>query len=1148
MSDFFTRMGEFGARLLAGGTLEIVLLIILVVVAVVLLLAAVWILWKLLVLLGKGLLAGYRIGDGVVRKKSADRRAARLAAPPSVATSWASASRISLPKAIREARRTAGPDALCLVVVAGDGVSDLCRGLGLTPPPVADIGIAAARDTILIDATRADTRKLRVLALALPWQRAVDGMVSVIGANGVPEETLARASAFARAAGLRATLHFAFAGPDSSAVWRVVDFSNRSGNDVCAQLAQDAARFWLAGGPRDGLRELTGPRLRELAATLDRALATAPTSTVDIASVNLGGAGLRAAVAQTAARTRPATAPGPATWFGVGGAAVAIFLAVLTMVAGVEDSADLRTTVSMATREASTPWLTRDVEALPGGARVRRVAGISARLAEFSDFSALSPFKSLVPNHGAPARLGGELLTTYVLRPLGAALDRRTRHNLLPSAVPGAWLDNAQQADEWLAAWEGLADDPREVDLRRLLADAFGGPESAWPEGLDIALARTDVQPPPSSEGLDVDALAALARENFIVTMQRWAESVYANGPVAVAARRAVDRSARWETQHRALTELRTALQDPGQIWLTAAEDRPDYGFELRVLGRALGLAVVGETAALEAKAAVSRIRIDARTAAEHFIVPEVGPLMVRSSTGAQGGGGGPSLALTPEARGWLAFLDRVASAGFADLPKPGARAVVGPVTVDPTAVAAVTDKLRTFDRFGADLPTDLPPAVAQDLLLEVASELVIGVAAGVEAALRPAVAGGTPADANRLLRTSTALDGLDEIETWLRGRRAAPEADRVLAARSRVAENVLAVGEQILVGEDPLGLHLDPSADANALVRRFDRGVVRLRRLYDQFGAPYADVGVLGGRAPAFRWREIGDDIDGYERGDAGSALSGLEGMARAFAEDAGAACEAPMAGHAGARDDYVADALARFRDQVEDACTQIAAKRVRDAYAELADYFSRNVAWMWPYSRDPNAPELPASTFGDFVARLHAARPVIEQFDEPLARLFRQHAGFWSLDGDGAAAVLRFRAQWRARPGEEQFAEHVIEFAFEGVESDESDLHSWRYGAPAVLRIRLAKDSPYRFVSPADPAGLELVVGGRGNGSILRILEGLTGGHFVVAAELVDDGGTRVSMRATARISNADGAPLSVPRFDTHPGAYDALRADRN
>ena len=1148
MSDLFTRMGEFGARLLAGGTLEIVLLIVLIVVAVILLIVAIWILWKLLVLLGKALLAGYRVGDGMVRKRSADRRAERLAAPPTVATPWSSGSRISLSRAVREARRTAGPDALILVVVAGESVSDLCRGLGVPPPPVADIGITAARDTILIDATRADNRKLRVLALALPWQRAIDGMVSVIGASGIPEETLARASTFARAAGLRATLHFAYAGPDNSAVWRVVDFSNRSGDDICAQLAQDAARFWLAGGARDGLRELTGTRLRELAATLDRALATAPTSTVDIASLNLGGAGLRAAVAQTAARTRPATAPGPATWLGLGGAALGFFLAVLTMVSGVEDSADLRSTVSLASREASTPWLTRDIEALPGGARVRRVAGISARLAGFSEFSALTPLASLVPNRDAPARLGGELLTAYVLRPLGAALDRRTRHNLTPDADPEAWLDNAQQAEEWLTAWEGLADDPREVDLRRLLADAFGGSESDWPEGLDIALTRTDVQPPPAAEGLDVDTLTALARDNFIVTMQRWAESVYANGPVAVAARRAVDRSAGWKTQHRALSELRTALQDPGQIWLTAAEDRPDYGFELRVLGRALGLALIGETTALEAKAAVSRIRIDARQAAEHFILPEVGPLMTRSSTGTQGGGGGPSLALTPEARGWLSFLDRVASAGFADLPRPGTRAIVGPVTIDPAAVAAVNDKLRAFERFGANLPADLPPAVAQDLLLEVASELVIGVAASIDAALRPAVAAGMTADGNRLLRAATALDGLDEIETWLRQRRAAPEADRVLAARSRVAENVLAVGEQILAGEDPLGLHLDPSADANALVRRFDRGVVRLRRLYDQFGAPYAEVGLLGGKAPAFRWREIRDDLDGYERGDANSALSGLEGMARAFAEDPSAACASPMAGHAAARDDYIADALARFRNQVDDACAELAARQAREAYAALEDYFARSVAWMWPYSHDPNAPELPGSTLGEFVARLHDARAAIEDFDEALALLFRRHVDFWELDEDGAAAVLRFRAEWRARPGEEQFAEHVIEFAFDGVDRDESDLYTWRYGTPAALRLRLAKHSPYRFVSPADTSGLELVVGGHGNGSILRIFEGLTGGHFEVLAELVDDSGARVPLRATARISNAAGAPLTVPRFDTHPALRSAARRNWN
>ena len=73
---------------------------------------------------------------------------------------------------------------------------------------------------------------------------------------------------------------------------------------------------------------------------------------------------------------------------------------------------------------------------------------------------------------------------------------------------------------------------------------------------------------------------------------------------------------ASWREEHDALRDLRNALQDPGQYWLTAAEDRPDYGFELRMLGRALALSVLGQVSALEAKAAVSRIRIDARTAA----------------------------------------------------------------------------------------------------------------------------------------------------------------------------------------------------------------------------------------------------------------------------------------------------------------------------------------------------------------------------------------------------------------------------------------------------------------------------------------------------------------------------------------------------
>ena len=1138
MSDLFARMGEFAARLLAGGTLEIVLLIVLIVVGLILLLVALWVLWKLAVLLGKGLLALFRTGEGVARKRTAERRAARLAAPPAVATGWGSAPRIRLRKAIAEARRLVGPDALSIVVLAGDGVSDLCRSLGLTPPAVAEIGIAAGGDVILIDATQADSGRLRALASALPWRRPVDGVATLVNVDGIPAETLVRAVAFSRAAGLRLALHFVLAGTSAAAVWRVIDSGSRDGADLCAQLAQDTARVWLGGGSRDGLKELSLAQSTDLATAVDRALAAAPASAVDVASLSVGGAGLRSAVAQTAARTRPAEAPGLTMWLGLGGLAVGLGLTVLVAVTGVERAADLRSTVATASREAATPWLTTDIDALPGGSRVRRVAGVSARLAGFSDFSALMPLSVLVPNFGAPARLGGSMLEAYVLRPLAASLNRQARERLFPSEDPVTWLAEAQLVGEWLAAWEGLADDPREVDPRRLLADAFGGTPDSWPDGLDLALLSTDVQPPvPARGGLDVDALTELARQNFIATMQLWAESVYTNGPVADAARRAIDRSATWRLQHAALTELRTALQDPGQTWLTAAEDRPDYGFELRMLGRALALSVLGEASALEAKAAVSRIRIDARDAAEYFLLPDIGPLLARAGSGTRGGGGGPSLTLTPQATAWLAFLDRIASAGFADLPQQARAVVAGPVTIDPAAVLQTLGKLRTFDRFAANLPANLPPAVAEDLLREVASELVIGVAASVDSALRPAVAAVLAGEeATRLLRLTPALEGLAEIESWLRQRGAAGEADRVLEARWRVAENVLAVGEQVLAEEDPLGLFLDPAADANALVRRFDRGLVRLRRLHEQFGAPYVAAGTLGGRAIAFRWRDIGEDIDGYDRGDASSALSGLEGMARAFADDSETACGAPRAAHAAARDDYVARALSRFRVQVDGACVDLDLARSERAHESLRDEFHRNVAWMWPYSRDANAPELPGSTLAGFVGRLHEARAASGAFQGTFGAVFQRSADFWQRDEAGAA-VLRFRVEWRARPGEEELAEHVIAFDFEGLEQDEGGVYTWRYGTPAALRLRLARHSPYRFADPADAEGLEFVRGGSGNGAVLRIFEGLAGGAFEIGTEVVDERGARLRLRVTARIAGASGTPLTLPRFHEFP-----------
>ena len=202
MVGLFTQLANYLSRLMSGGTLEIVLLIVIIVVGVILLLLLLWVLWKLSVALAKGLLWLGRWGTEKAKETSASRREARLAAPPKVATGWASSKRIGLRRALAQARRLADPEALRIVVIAGSGASDLCRGLSLTPPGVGTIGIAAGGDTVLVDASRADTGMLRRLAAALPWRRPVDAVAAFVEPGGIASEALSRCAAFLARSGL----------------------------------------------------------------------------------------------------------------------------------------------------------------------------------------------------------------------------------------------------------------------------------------------------------------------------------------------------------------------------------------------------------------------------------------------------------------------------------------------------------------------------------------------------------------------------------------------------------------------------------------------------------------------------------------------------------------------------------------------------------------------------------------------------------------------------------------------------------------------------------------------------------------------------------------------------------------------------------
>ena len=86
---------------------------------------------------------------------------------------------------------------------------------------------------------------------------------------------------------------------------------------------------------------------------------------------------------------------------------------------------------------------------------------------------------------------------------------------------------------------------------------------------------------------------------------------------------------------------------------MIGAGHRSSSDFDLHVLDAALALPQLGSSGVAEARIAVDRIRSEAReAAAERFVVPEIGPVLVRTDTGAPGGQA-RNRALSPRARAW---------------------------------------------------------------------------------------------------------------------------------------------------------------------------------------------------------------------------------------------------------------------------------------------------------------------------------------------------------------------------------------------------------------------------------------------------------------------------------------------------------------
>ena len=1149
LSELTANVVDFAARLLAGGVFELVVFVILVVLAIVVAIVVVWLAWKLLVLLAKGLVWLAKTTFAFGRESGAARRERRLGALPRVATGWASRSRAPLRSALAQARRTAGENALRIVVVANEGsFGDLCAGLGVTAPAPATFGVAARDGLVLIDASQASISDLRALGRSLPWSRALDAAAVVVRDTSVPADALVRTGAFARACGLELALHFVVSSPSRAPVWALFGRARPDGRSLCDALSRDASRWWLGGGAREGLDQLVGARSRELASELDRAIGAVPSPTVRFASLALGGAGLAAAVSQSTTLTRPARTTAVSSRVLYAAFVGFVALSVFTAMALLHRSHDLHAAVETAEREASTTWVLSDVDTVPNPARVYRVVRSAMRLSEMTGFQPLAPLAGLLPDAGAPRDLGAALFEAYLLRPLATALADRIETDLVPSEDARAWLVQARRAGEWLAAWDGLADEPEQVDLSGLLADAFGDQASAWPDRPEQALTLSlATVPAPEDRGLDVPYLSTLVRDRFVETMSLWAHGVYTDGPVAAAARMVADERARWNERYRALIALRQSLSDPTQRWITAAKDESDYRYESWIYGRSVGMAVLGTAATVEAKAAVSAIRITAREAATTFTAPGLGPILVRSSAGAAGGAQS-SLALSSAASAWLSLLENFEQLGIADLPPPPDVLAHGAVTLHVPDVLRARDRLRRFDRLTSDVPQGLPFDAFAATVAEGEAQLQAGTLNAVERAVRPfEQSAWQDRRTVALSELESGIEALDEIAAWYSERAASAESNALLAIRTGVALTVLRKGADELEARDPLAIHFDAGADRQAMVRRFERGVSALERIYEQYAKSNAAVAATAGERLALEWTQIGRDLERYRSGDPVSAVSALSGMVRAWAENPVEACAAQRSTHAGVRDDYAARALARYAADRARMCDGLRLEERRQAYDALVSFYEVHLASLWPFAASPAAPDVGTAELATFVERVRAGAGTLAQVEGRYSALFAETARFWSVASDPIA--VEFRLEWRARRAEELNARHIIDFAVEGPERDEEGIYTWRYGAPFAVRLRLAKDSPFRFADAADASGLERRIAYPGNGALIRALSALDPlGMWSFSSVLVDADGARHDLRISARFERRDGLALRAPALPlvlpVHAKGGDRLR----
>ena len=1125
MSGFLAGIASLGASLLAGGTFEKALLVVLVVAVLVAVVLLAWLLCKLFIVLGRSLLQGAAGVVPRVRERRARRRAERDDALPRVRTGWSENERRSLRRAVREAARIGGGSAPWAVVVCGEGAAGIERELGMTSAPRAEIRVSASHRLVLVDAANASERALRHLARNLRWRRPFDAIVVLAPDGAVAARAAHRAALVARGGGFRAALHVVLrdSGEKGGGAARIVEPGPGPARDLLHDLEADVARGWLAGEGRDAIRSVAGTLRNEVEEAV-RALRDRAPACLDLAAVAVGGGRLPETIEATVGRTVP-DRRGPLSMQAALALLVAgLFLGMVGALTAVRDAERLGSLMEVVEGQRIERLARADL--VPDPARTNAVARLAAGLSEAGGSTWTRPTGRWLPGTSALRELAADLLVGYVGLPLGEEIARRSADLLAPAMDIQTWTRRAGRADRLLGDWDALLSDAREADVAGLLAAAFGEPAGGWPAGVGTVLEETGATR--TLERLDVVDGARLreaTRGGLLGTAREAGRSRYLEGSVLSQARRAADAAASVTERHASLRRTRDALEQPSAAWLVAPEDRPEHAEILPALARALGLPIVEAEWVARAEADLSRARRQARTDALRIAGPRLGTVLER-------GGSEAKLRLSSAARAWLEVLDGIEAArlgpppsDFADLPD-----AIGPVTLDTARVRRARARIERYEAVAAGVPPALPRALAAASLAHAREQLAAGLARDIEGVLVPLSAPEVhgmppPPDRNLVQAIETtrkvAVRLADHGRTEA-GAQARAAVDRAVESHLRVAMNAVAAADPIRITFGRGGSDPERSRD------RLARSIEATRALHRSYAGPLLPFAV-DARGEAVRsWRALARALDAWERGDMRSGIGGLASLLDAWAADPSGTCAAPM--FPPAPSGYVGQVLRRTRSELDVACRRLARNRLLAARDGVLASFGGALARSWPYSGDPASPDAPKEAVDRYVTAL-AAAPDLSALDARYVPELERERALWMMD-DAGAACIGLGIEWRARPHEDENAHHLIAIEIEGTKQRDG-LHRWRYGTPVALRLRLARNSPYRFASGAEGASREHVERFDGSAALLRLLDSLSARGWRISAPLVDEAGREAELRLSVRVFGESGAPLELPAF---------------